>query len=168
MDILRDKRTQAKQWLEKLKRTVSMPKGGPRAPSQRLAHTGDAAVDDTNDMDDGTGAGADPYATTSSTTSFSGAADGSGGCGMSAFALSAGMGLGGGSGSEGKLALSEMKQLVDVGENVFLIEEEGGASSGGGGAGSRSTMAQSSRELAKAQSVVEIAEDVSDSDMTVT
>ena len=37
LDILREKRAQAKVWLDKLKRTMSMPKGGKRARSERGA-----------------------------------------------------------------------------------------------------------------------------------
>jgi hypothetical protein len=39
MDILREKRVQAKVWLDKLKKTMSMPKGGRRSVSQRSMST---------------------------------------------------------------------------------------------------------------------------------
>ena len=42
LDILREKRAQAKVWLDKLKRTMSQPKGGKRARSERGASGGGA------------------------------------------------------------------------------------------------------------------------------
>jgi hypothetical protein len=132
LEILRDKRAQAKLWLEKLKRTVSMPKGGARAPSARHNQSGD-----TSTAEDAATAG-----------------------GAAAGAVSA---SGAGMGGEGKLALSEMKQLVEVGEQIYLAEDEiGGGDHGASTVGGRSAVAQSSRELAKAQTVVELAEEVNE------
>jgi PLU-1-like protein len=40
LNILREKLSQAKQWLDKLKKTMALPKGGKRLPSQRSAAQG--------------------------------------------------------------------------------------------------------------------------------
>lgn len=114
---------QAKQWLEKLKKTMSVPKVGKRAPSMRSAASSQPNID-----------GADSQ--------------------------------GGDDHEQSRPLLSDMKMMVMEGE-CLLSSNEGFAVAVGGGegegsatntAGYRGTV--SSRELSKAQSVVEVAEEV--------
>lgn len=119
--MLWDKRLQAKQWLEKLKKTMSAPKGSKRAPSMRSA----------------------PDSSFSSSVPHT-------------------EGEGERERENSRPLLSDMKVMVLQGESLLSVEVAG-AGAGEEGlamapASARSTV--SSRELSKAQTVVEVAEEV--------
>lgn len=121
--MLWEKRLQAKQWLEKLKKTMSVPKVGKRAPSQR------SAIAETRGLE---GQGVEDS-------------------------------------EESRPLLSDMKMMVMEGECLLrssmgltsseaVGEGEGPPASVIAPMGQRGTV--SNRELSKAQSVVEVAEEV--------
>lgn len=119
--MLWDKRLQAKQWLEKLKKTMSAPKAGKRAPSMRSAPD----------------------------SSFS-------------TSVATAEGEGERERENSRPLLADMKVMVLQGESL-LSTDGAGAVEGEEGlhtapTSTRSTV--SSRELSKAQTVVEVAEEV--------
>jgi hypothetical protein len=121
LEVLWDKRLQAKQWLEKLKKTMSAPKGSKRAPSMRSA----------------------PDSSFSSSVPHI-------------------EGEGERERENSRPLLSDMKVMVLQGESLLSVDGSGAAAGEEGLAmaptSARSTV--SSRELSKAQTVVEVAEEV--------
>lgn len=117
--MLWDKRLQAKQWLEKLKKTMSAPKANKRAPSMRSAPD-------------------------SSISSSIAAAEGEG------------------ERENSRPLLADMKVMVLQGESLLSVDGSGTVEGEEGlhmaPTSTRSTV--SSRELSKAQTVVEVAEEV--------
>lgn len=117
--MLWDKRLQAKQWLEKLKKTMSAPKAGKRAPSMRSAPD-------------------------------------------SSFSTSVATMEGEGERENSRPLLADMKVMVLQGESLLSIDGAGAVEGEEGlhmaPTSTRSTV--SSRELSKAQTVVEVAEEV--------
>lgn len=117
--MLWDKRLQAKQWLEKLKKTMSAPKAGKRAPSMRSAPD-------------------------------------------SSFSTSVATVEGEGERENSRPLLADMKVMVLQGESLLSIDGAGAVEGEEGlhmaPTSTRSTV--SSRELSKAQTVVEVAEEV--------
>lgn len=121
--MLWEKRLQAKQWLEKLKKTMSVPKVGKRAPSQRSSNSESRGLESQGSEES----------------------------------------------EESRPLLSDMKMMVMEGECLLsstvgpaglepLGEGEAPVTSVAASSGTRGTV--SSRELSKAQSVVEVAEEV--------
>jgi hypothetical protein len=119
--VLWEKRLQAKQWLEKLKKTMSAPKGGKRAPSMRSAQDHSQSVS------------------------------------QSSLALPEGER----EGENSRPLLSDMKMMVMEGESLLSSDATERERDGEDAAVPAVRSTVSSRELCKAQTVVEVAEEVS-------
>lgn len=122
--MLWEKRLQAKQWLEKLKKTMSAPKGGKRAPSMRSAQDHSLSVS------------------------------------QSSLAPSEGERERDRDGENSRPLLSDMKMMVMEGESLLSSDATGRERDGEEAAVPAVRSTVSSRELCKAQTVVEVAEEV--------
>ena len=120
--MLWEKRLQAKQWLDKLKKTMSAPKGNKRAPSMRSA------------QDHSLSASQPP--------------------------LAPGEGEREREGDKSRPLLSDMKMMVMEGESLLSSDATDRERDGDDAAVPAVKSTVSSRELCKAQTVVEVAEEV--------
>ena len=123
LEVLWEKRLQAKQWLEKLKKTMSAPKGGKRAPSMRSAQDHSLSVSQ------------------SSLTLTEGEREREG--------------------ENSRPLLSDMKMMVMEGESLLSSDATERERDGEEATVPAVRSTVSSRELCKAQTVVEVAEEVS-------